>query len=171
MRGPEFGTKKEKEQLVGYSHNFERYIDVDGQLVDRLEQSLRFGFLSPKEAQRLGIPHKKNLNIIYLGLRDPDNVIFLFPLKKINALPRWSNAVSVVFDRSLEVLSWEEMNEYQGGWPNLSPMLGEVYVLRRIDPQYLRQILLPRSSKEEKEQVVGLVRHYVPKIADKIIVN
>ena len=57
----EFGTRKEKDQFVGYSHNFRRYFVIEDQVIDRLEQILRYGILSPREAQKLGIPHKNNI--------------------------------------------------------------------------------------------------------------
>ena len=171
MHSPEFGTRKEKEQFVGYAHNFERYVTIDSQQLDRLALALQHGFLSPQEAQRLGVPHKKNLNITLMNFKGVDNIIYLFPLRGINQIPHWSNAVSVVFDQSLEVLSYEEMKEYQGGsWPHLSFLYGEVYVFGRIDPLRLKQILLPNPSAEEIEQTRGLVRKYVPTIADRITV-
>ena len=171
MVSPEFGTRKEKEQFVGYAHNFERYVSIDNQLIDRLAQSLQHGFLSPQEAQRLGVPYGKSLNITFRGFRDADNIIYLFPVRILNSVPRWSNAVSVVFDRSLEVLSYEEMREYQGGhWPHLSPTGGEVYVFGRIEPSHLRQILLPNPSVQEIEQTRELVIKHAPTIADRITI-
>lgn len=171
MHSPEFGTRKEKDQFVGYAHNFERYVTVDDQRIDRLALALQHGFLSPQEAQRLGVPHKKNLNITLMNLRDTDNIIYLFPLRELNQIPLWPNAVSVIFDQNLEVLSYEEMKEYQGGfWPHMSFLYGEVYVFGRIDPSHLRQILLQKPSVEEIEQTRELVRKYVPTIANRIVV-
>lgn len=108
MYPPEFGTIKEKEQFVGYAHNFERYTSVGNQGVDVLAQILQYGLISQREARRLGIPYRRPL-VTYLNARDADDIIFLFPLRGINQIPRWPNAISLVFDRDLEVLSHEEV--------------------------------------------------------------
>ncbi len=172
MHSPEFGTRKEKEQFVGYAHNFMRYATVNGQQIDRLAQALQYGFLSPREAQRLEIPYKKSLDITYVGCRDADDIIFLFPLRELNQPSYWPEAVSVVFDKSLEVLSYEEMYEYQrGSWTHLSYSYGEVYAFGRIDPSNIRQILLPSPTREEIEQTRELVRKHAPTIADGIIIR
>ena len=179
MRESEFGTRKEKERFMGYSHNFRRYKYANGQSIDRLEQHLKYGLLSPKEAQRLGIPYRRNVSTTLTdpllaghGFKDPDNIIFLFPMTELNTAIKWPNAISVVFSRTLNVLSWEEMQDHQGNdWPHGSSTYGEVYVLGRIDPSCIQEILLPDPSRKELRVVRELVQKHVPDYANKIVVK
>lgn len=159
-------------KFAGYAHNFERYVGINDQVIDRLEQSLQYGFLSPRQANIKGVPFRRNTNVTIRDAKDIDDVIFLFPLRTPDAIPRWLGAITTVFSSELEVLTLEEMMTYQNGnWVNLSPTYGEVYMFGRIDPAYLREIILPSPNHDEKEAVRKLLHKYTPELFNKVVIS
>jgi hypothetical protein len=170
---PDFGRRNsELLQPAGYSQNFRRFVDVDAVRVDRLAQILEHGLVSEREALARNIPWARNLQIYFTGMRDTDDIIYLFPFQRLRNPPRWGDAVTLVLDKSLPVMTYEDMNVYQGGsWIHLSPSQGEVYMFGRVDPSYIREILLPIPSKDQIAEVTGLIQTLAPGLVDTIGVH
>jgi len=147
-----------------HTHTFERYFQDGITRVDRLDQVLRYGILSQREAQKNGIPFKRNLNIRMLGARDYDDIIFLHTIGQ-SFNPVWVNGTTVLINPGLETLSIEEMIAYQkGNWTVASR--GEAYRLGRIEPAYFDGIILP--TQDELEETKRLLQNYLPKDPGRI---
>jgi len=159
--------EEEKTQIVSYCHNFRRYFKIGHSKFDRLELILKYGILSPRQAEFKRIPFRRNLNLTVNGVRNYDDMIFLFPVYQPTAIPFWEDSVTVLLKRNLKVLTVEEMTQYQkGNWTSLAPLFGEVYQFGSISPEYFEEILLP--SKDEVEKVKELVKVHLPDQADQV---
>ncbi len=147
---------------VAYAHNFERHFQHKGNTIDRLEQVLAYGILSPREAAKRSLPFQRNMEIIFGGVENYDDVIFLFPVFDLAKPPLWPNGISAILDKSLEVLTVEEMTARQNGnWVQLSSLYGgEFYRFGSVPYDYFREIILP--SKNEVIAAKELIRKYLP---------
>lgn len=164
-------TSRGREDLV-YSHNFKQYFGDGDQQINRLDQILRFGIVSPKKAQQLDIPYYSRHHIFIAGARNYDNIIFLFSAKHSKDIPFWDDAVTILLSSGLRVVNNEEMRKYQrGGWHNFSYMNGEVYRFGKIDQRFFKEIILPTDSSDSLEKVRTKIKEYLPALSDQIKVR
>lgn len=165
-------SSESRDGLV-YSHNFRRYFEDDNQTtIDMLEQVLQFGILSPRKAKELGVPFKRDTNIFVTGVKNYDNIIFLFPENQPSHIPVWHDAVTILLSTDMRVVTVEEMIRHQeGNWVVLSHLFGEVYRFGRISQRFFREIVLPSSPTSTLMQAKEMVKLYVPSMAEQIQVR
>ena len=131
-----------KDHVVGYSHNFYQYVDIEGRRVDRLALIREHGILSPMEAKKRNLPFKKNLNISAIGLDEYEDVIFLFPVTDLNRMPHWSGAIAALIDPELPVYSPDDLTRKYGFWPQMSHIYGgEYYAYGCIPPERILKFI------------------------------
>ena len=129
------------EGSLGYTHSFSRYFELDGQRYDRRALVQEHGILAPAEARRRNVPLKVSMRIIFEGVPDYDDYIFLFPISERGpAIPFGSG---IVLSPDLPVLTPQDMHQkYGNGWAVMSMIYGgEFYAHRRIDPRYFRGVI------------------------------
>lgn len=136
-------------EVVGYAHNFYRFVEIEGQRVDRLALIREHGILSPMEARKRGVPYVRHLNIVVLGIDDYDDIIFLFPVKDRNSLPLWSGGITALIEPSLPAYSPEDMAKRYKGWVQMSSIYGgEFYVYSTIPPNQIIGFYPEESGKK-----------------------
>ena len=128
-----------QEGMLGYTHSFSRYFELDGQRHDRQALIEEHGILAPAEARRRKIPFKVNVRVIFEGVPDYDEYIFVFPVRDKRNVPAPFGSV-VLLEPNLPVLSPEDMHRiYGNNWAVMSRIFGgEFYVPQRIDQRYFR---------------------------------
>lgn len=138
----EFFLPKPNPEFYGYTHSFKRYFDHGGLRVDKLALVQQHGIVSPRKAEKLGIPHEVNARITMVGVNDYDDIIFLFPIKDEKIIPHGPGEITVLIDPRLPILTPEEMaKKYEGRWVVLSRMWGgEVYTFGQISQDLILNI-------------------------------
>lgn len=128
--------------VVGYSHSFSRYFELNGQEHDRIPLIEEHGILAPAEAKRRGVPYSKNLKVVMSGVPDYDEFIFVFPILQTNS-PAIPFGSGVLLSADLPVLTAVDMRlKYDNKWIVASRIFGgELYVPRRIGPEYFTRII------------------------------
>lgn len=152
--------EQEPKDPYPFIHSFPRYFEQSSERFDRLRLILQHGLLSPREAERRGIPFKKeteffrikkgeNPNHQYV---DYDDYIFVYSVMERGSMPIPGNT-SVLFDQSLQVTTSQEMQKMNSSfWVVTS--VGERYVKNRIAPELIREIRVWGGDRQELEQIV-----------------
>lgn len=130
-------------EFHGYTHSFNRYFELNGQRYDRLELIQSHGILSPMEAKRRGIPFKQNISVKIGGVKDYEEIIFLFPIRDSKLIPTGPGNITLILDAQLPILTPEDMQvRYWNNWVELTRMYGgEVYGYRCIQPTFIKDII------------------------------
>ncbi len=143
-----------------FTHSFSRYVIHDSGVVDRLEMVLKHGLVSPRVAQELSIPYKRDSSIDRGNFRDADNIIYLSPTKAERLLVSDDEYTAVITDKSgdLDVYDYNKMNRYQKG--NWRSTREEVYVFGRVGAEMISAIYIPFGSFSRLPEVSALTKRY-----------
>lgn len=132
-----------KPEFHGYTHSFDRFFEVGGKRIDRLELVERHGILSPRAAREKMIPYQVSCPVTALGIDDYDDVIFLFPVRSPKSIPSGPGSLTLLISHQLPVLTPEEMkNRHQGKWIQMSWIYGgEVYTYGSVDAKFIAGVI------------------------------
>ncbi len=136
-----------------YIHSFDRFIDVNDAQVDRLEQILKHGVLSPKKARELNVPYQR-WEAIHVPIEGYDDIIFLHSINERKGIGVPGD-VTLFFDESVEPMDLKKIREdISPYWPLAS--IGERYIKGIIEPEKIKKI----GVRGPIEGVIDLVEKY-----------
>ena len=140
--------EQELKKPLSFIHSFHRYFDLNGERFDRLHLILAHGLVSPKNAERNGIPYERRTSKI--NVPGYDELIFLYSINQRQGLPIPGDT-TLFFENSLKIYEAQ-------GLPSLS--IGEVYVKDHIPAKFIKRIRI--ASREDFEDVKRMISKYIP---------